>query len=560
VSHIQLGVLFILGIGAFGGMLGASLFQRIRIPQVVGYIAIGLILGQSGFHIVQASDISSLAPFNLFALGLIGFLVGGELQADNFRKYKKQLFAILMGEGMAAFLLVGVSTGLVVWLAADSLHAALAAGIVFGAIASATDPVSTINVLWEYRARGALTSTLIMIVALDDALAMTLYGLGTSVAGMLTGGASSIGRAGLKVGIELAGAVVMGFLMGLLLDLILRRTRQKEKTLVVSVGSILLTIGIAAAVRMDVILATMTLGVTLCNMAPRRSKELFSLIKSLSNPIYVIFFVLVGARLNVLQMPPWVWGIVIVYVLGSSLGKMSGTWWGARHTGAPPEIRKYGGLGLFAQGGVAVGLSIMASQHLGYIPVTDQLSLGDTIVFGVTATTLILQIVGPPMVKLAIKLSGEIGRNVTEEDIISLWTVKDAMDKETFHIREHDPLSRIFEIISMHDATSYPVVDRDDKIVGIITLEGLQNLLANQESWDWLVVADVMIPAAEKIHAATPLKDAIALMEQLRFDLIPVVRSESDDRVAGILDMRKLKRLVREEVYRRQKQRSGANA
>jgi CBS domain-containing protein len=382
---------------------------------------------------------------------------------------------------------------------------------------------------------------------------MTLYGLGTSIAELLTAGTSSIGRAAMKVGIELVGAVVMGLLMGLLLDLILRRTRQKEKALVVSVGSILLTIGIAAAVHMDVILATMTLGVTLCNMAPRRSKEIFSLIKSLSNPIYVIFFVLVGARLNVSQMPLWIWGIVTVYVLGRSAGKIAGTWWGARHTNAAPEIRKYGGLGLFAQGGVAVGLSIMASQHLGNIPVTDQMSLGDMIVFGVTATTLILQIVGPSMVKLAIRLSGEIGRNVTEEDIISLWTAKDAMDKETFYFREHDPLSRIFEVISKHDATSYSVVNRDDKIIGIITLESLQNLLANQESWDWLVVADVMIPAAEKINVATPLKDAIALMEQLKFDRIPVVKSAQDDRAAGILDIRKLKRRIGEEVYRRQK-------
>jgi CBS domain-containing protein len=222
-------------------------------------------------------------------------------------------------------------------------------------------------------------------------------------------------------------------------------------------------------------------------------------------------------------------------------------------TNAAPEIRKYGGIGLFAQGGVAVGLSIMASQHLGNIPVTDQMSLGDMIVFSVTATTLILQIVGPPMVKLAIKLSGEIGRNVTEEDIISMWTAKDAMDKEPIYFHEHDPLSRIFEVISKHDATSYSVVDHDDRIVGIITLEGLQNLLANQESWDWLVVADIMIPAAEKINVDTPLKDAIALMEQLKFDRIPVVRSARDDRAAGILDIRKLKRRIGEEVYRRQK-------
>ena len=165
MGDIDLSVLFILGIGAFGGILGASLFQHFRIPQVVGYIAIGLIIGQSGIGLVRPEDIVSLRLFNLFALGLIGFLVGGELKADTLKRYKKQFFAILLGEGLGAFFLVGILTGLALWLFTHNVPISIAVGIVFGAIASATDPASTIDVLWEYRARGALTTTLIAIVA-----------------------------------------------------------------------------------------------------------------------------------------------------------------------------------------------------------------------------------------------------------------------------------------------------------------------------------------------------------------------------------------------------------
>lgn len=551
MENIDLGVLFILGIGAFGGILGASLFQRFRIPQVVGYIAIGLLIGQSGLHLVTHDDIVTLRLFNLFALGLIGFLVGGELRADTLRKYKKQLFAILLGEGLGAFFLVGISTGLAVWLFTHNSITALAAGIVLGAIASATDPASTIDVLWEYRARGVLTTALIAIVALDDALAMTLYGLGTSAAQILTGGSVTIRESLMQVGIELFGAVLLGFLMGVLLNVIFRWMRQKEKTLGISLGVILVVIGIAVATEMDVILATMTLGVTLCNLAPRRSRELFSLTRSFSSPIYVIFFVLVGARLNVAQMPLWLWGIVGLYVVGRSLGKMGGAWWGARLTGAAREVRRYSGLGLFAQGGIAVGLSITASQHLGDIPVTPGMALGDMVIFTVTATTLIVQLLGPPMVKLAVKLSNEIGRNVTEEDILAEWTVREAMDKEAVLIKEQDSVNSVMRIFSELDSTSYPVVDRDDKIVGILTMEKFKDILFNQDTWNWLVASDIMIPATEKVYALTSLKDAVELMEQLRFEQIPVVRSSRDDRAVGVLDMRRVKKLLGEEVFRR---------
>ncbi len=554
MGNIDFGILFILGLGATGGILGASLFQRFRIPQVVGYIAIGILIGQSGLGIVTHHDILALRSFNLFALGLIGFLVGGEIHFETLRRYRKQFSALLLGEGLGAFFLVALPTALVVWLYTHNLSTAGAAGIVFGAIASATDPASTLDVLWEYRARGLLTTTLVAIVALDDALAMTLYGLGTSTAELLVGGKAAVGLAVLMVGVELIGAVILGVLLGLALNFVFRWMRQREKTLAISLGVILLAIGTAAALKMDIILATMALGVTLRNLAPRRSKEIFSLARNFSNPIYVIFFVLVGARLSIAQMPPWLWGLIVLYVIGRSLGKVAGAYLGARWADADRVIQRNCGLGLFAQGGVAVGLSIMASHHLGDIPVTPQMSLGDMIVFVVTATTLIVQLLGPSLVKVAIKAAGEIDRNVTEEDVLALWTVKDAMEKEPVFIRENDPLNKVVEIFSANDAASYPVVDRDEKISGILTLERLKDVLADQETWDWLVAGDIMIPAAETVQASTPLKDAFELMEQLRFEQIPVTRSGRDDRAAGVLDLRRVKRLLNEEVLRRQQE------
>ncbi|KQC16396.1 MAG: hypothetical protein APR56_07600, partial [Methanosaeta sp. SDB] len=425
---------------------------------------------------------------------------------------------------------------------------------VFGAIASATDPASTIDVLWEYRARGALTTTLIAIVALDDALAMTLYGLGTSTAGLLTGGTLSLGEVALKIGVNLLGAVLLGFLLGWLLNFIFRWMRQKEKTLGTALGAILLAIGIAVAAEMDIILATMALGVTLTNLAPRRSKELFSLAQSFSSPIYVVFFVLVGARLDIGGMPLWLWGVVGLYVIGRSLGKIFGAGWGARIMRAPSAVQRYSGMGLFAQGGIAVGLSIMASQHLGGVQFRPGMTLGDMIIFTVTASTLIVQVLGPPLVKLAVKRAGEAGRNVTEEDILSQWTVRDLMDRETRLIREEDPIAEIIRVFSEQDDSSYPVVGPENRMVGIITLERIQNVLANRDTWRWLVASDVMIPVRERITASATLKDALELMEQLGFEQIPVVSDDGRDRAVGVIDRQKLKKRVSEEVWQRQNQ------
>ena len=400
LANIHFGILVLLGVGVLGGALGAWFFQKIRIPQVVGYIAFGILIGKSGLKLLDADDIENLRSFTWFGLGVIGFLVGGELQFATFKKYAKQFVQILLWEGITAFVLVGVGVFGLVYLVTNSLNASLAAGVVLGAIASATDPASTVEVLWENRAKGVLTTTIIAIVALDDALAMTLYGIGTSCAEMLIGQGSSVAAEIGKISVELAGSIVFGLVGGGIMVLFLRYVhQQKERMLAITIGMLLCIIGLANALHLDVILVTMTMGLLLVNAVPHRSEELFKLVRSFSGPIYVMFFVLVGARLGFANMPAWLWAIVALYVIARSAGKMFGCFMGAKLSGADEVVRKYSGMGIFAQGGVAIGLSIMASQHLGNIMVTDTLSLGEVIVSSVTATTMIVQIIGPAMVK-----------------------------------------------------------------------------------------------------------------------------------------------------------------
>lgn len=545
-----MGLLTIIGLCVLGGVLGAWGFQKLRVPQVVGYIVIGVLIGESGFRLVQQADILALRPFNMFALGLIGFLVGGELHGSIFKKYGKQFTAILLGEGLAAFFLVGFSTALIVYAVSHNAGLALAAGMVFGAIASATDPASTIDVLWEYRTAGVLTTAIIAIVALDDALAMTLYALGTSTAQMLTSGGADFGGELLKVGIELFGSVLLGLLAGVGLNLILRFLPKKQR-LGLALGVILLTISAAVVLKMDVILATMSVGILLANIAPRRSKELFEVIRSFSSPIYILFFVLVGARLGVRNMPSWIWMLVAAYVAMRSLGKWVGSFWGGRLSKAEDPVCRYMGLSLFAQGGVAVGLSIVASQHLQHIQIVEGMSMGDMIIFTVTATTLVVQLIGPPCTKLAVRLAGEIDRNITDEDVIADLTVADVINPDIKPIPEDLPLSVVLGLFTQYDAQVFPVISAEDKIVGVLTFESLKVLLGDSNSWQWLVAGDVMEEVDEKTTLPAKLADVLDDMNRMQLDALPVTSGDGSETAVGVLDMRFARRRIREELIRR---------
>jgi CBS domain-containing protein len=287
------------------------------------------------------------------------------------------------------------------------------------------------------------------------------------------------------------------------------------------------------------------------NMLPNRSASLFDSVRSFSTPIYVLFFVLAGARLSITQMPGWLWGIVIIYVIGRSIGKVLGSYIGARWTGSEPVVRRYLGLGLFAQGGVAIGLSIMASHYLAGVTISENMTLGDVVIFGIAATTLIVQLFGPPMVKVALKLSGESGRNVTREDVIDSWTAGDVMETDVITVQESDPIAKAAQMFVKHDYLVYPVVDRHHRMAGVLPLQGLKDVLSNPDSWTWLLVSDIMRPVQQKVFSSSNLKEILDQMIELNIDQIPVVAPGNGDVPVGLLDRAKVRERIDIEVFRR---------
>jgi CBS domain-containing protein len=177
--------------------------------------------------------------------------------------------------------------------------------------------------------------------------------------------------------------------------------------------------------------------------------------------------------------------------------------------------------------------------------------LGDVIIFGIAATTLIVQLFGPPMVKLALKLSGEAGRNVTRDDVIESWTVADVMDTEVVSLRENDLIAKAAQTFVRHDYLVYPVLDKKDQIIGILSLEALKDVLSNPDAWHWLLVSDVMRPIEQKVFSRSPLKEVLNRMNELNIDQIPVLKYGNGDVPIGLLDRAKVNERIDIEVFRR---------
>ena len=541
----ELNIILLIGIAVFVGTVGAKIFQRLRIPQIVGYIVIGIILGPL-LKVISPAVIESLEFFNLFALGIIGFLIGGELKHGTFVKFGKQVFSILLFEGLPAFLLVPcLSFGVMLFF--SEWQTAIAVSVIFGAICAATDPASTTNVLWEYKTRGPITTMLTAIVALDDALALVLYIMSVGIAGFITGHQETGPVKMLFHSLyEIGGSLAMGIVIGLVLRWIIEHITDGEKILLFTISTIILTIGLAQTFGLDVILSSMALGVTLINAAPRRSLKSFELVRKFSPPIYVLFFVIIGARLNISVMNTQIWLLIAAYVIGSIIGKTAGSYWGAVYSNATTTVKKCLGFCLYQQGTIAIALLLMASTRF-------EGEVRDIMLSVIIVGVFILQLIGPVCVKLALKKAGEVGMNITEEDLIAAYSVSDVMDTKAPVIASGMSLSQVIQLVSTTDSFYYAVIDTDNNLVGAITLDGIRNTFTTLELNDWLVALDITEPIIAKTTAGVALSEAFVRSRKLNIEYIPVTESAESNNFIGLLDCPAVRRSLSAEVLSRQK-------
>ena len=394
-------LLLLLGIAVAVGFGSGKLFQKLRLPQVVGYLIAGILLGSSFLRLYKPQLLDQLTDMTTFALGLIGFIIGSELRLGTLRRLGKSIFFILFFEALGAFLLVT--------LGVFAFTGKLYLGLIFGALGSATAPAATVGVLWEYKSRGQLTSTLLAIVGLDDAMALILYGFAISISKTLF---ANVGMSVVNIALKPVGEILLslavGAVLGLVLSSLARRMRNKGETLVLSLAAILLCSGLARTWGLSLILSNMAMGFALANLAPFGGRRTYSVVQSFVPPVYVLFFVLIGARLQIGLLPQM--GVLgLIYLVSRALGKMLGARLGAQASGAAQVVRRYLGICLISQAGVAVGLAIDVYREFFQLGDVGA-QVGIMVLTVITATTFVLELAGPPCVRWAVVKAEEAGK------------------------------------------------------------------------------------------------------------------------------------------------------
>ncbi|MDP8239713.1 MAG: cation:proton antiporter [Candidatus Hatepunaea meridiana] len=393
---IYMDLLLLIGLTLLLGQVGARLLRLIKIPQVVGYILMGVLLGKSVLDWIQPETLTAVTSI---ALGLIGYTIGTQLQLSQLKKMGKSILIISFLEAFSAFLLVAVA----IWLLTGKVYV----GLIFGALACATAPAATVDVLEEYRCRGPFTTMVYAVVGIDDGIALIIYGIASSFAKMLYQPEVDVG---LLVSLlepvrELGGSIVLGIILGYIFSRLLQYFKLPGERLSVTLAIVFAGCGLAQQFHLSLIMTNMVIGLMVGNLVPRDTRRLNEIITGFTPPVYILFFALVGSRLDVKLLP--IMGLLgIVYIVARAIGKFGGSYLGARISNAPDTVRKYLGLALFSQAGVAIGLAIAASSDFAaHGP--EGAAFGNLIINTITATTFVVQLIGPSFTKMAVFKAGE---------------------------------------------------------------------------------------------------------------------------------------------------------
>ena len=408
-------ILFSLSIALFAGLLLSRLAKLVQLPAVTAYLVAGILIGPFclgafgieglGFTHLDI-DTKKFSIISDVALGFIAFSIGNEFRLSELKHIGKK--ATIIGIFQAVFTTIVVDAALIGlhFILGDKFP--LEAAIILGAVASATAPAATLMVVKQYKAKGPVTSTLLPVVALDDAVGLVLFSISFGIANALYMGKPDMVSIIVEPILEVVVSIGLGALMGLIFTFIERFFHSRSKRLSVSVAFVFVTVAISTLnfhigpvhVTFSPLLSCMMLGTIFCNICDFAS-ELMDRLDRWTGPIFILFFVLSGAEL---EMTVFADGIVIliggVYIITRCLGKYFGARISADISHAESNVKKYLGITLFPQAGVALGMAMKASAFGG--------SIGHLVANITLFSVLIYELVGPFLTKISLQKAGEI--------------------------------------------------------------------------------------------------------------------------------------------------------
>ena len=374
---------------AIGGILLLGLAtdflgRRTFLPRVTLLLAFGIIVGDEVLGIIPTSVNSRFEMITVVALMMIGFLLGGKLTLKSIRNTGRQIAWISISAALG--------TTMVVTLALLAVGVPREIAILLGCIAAATAPAATVDTVLESGSNSLFSRLLLAIVAIDDVWALLLFSLGLSLTS-LASGTQGIFVSLLDVSYEIGGALLLGSLIGLPAAYLTGRLKPGRPMLTEALGLVFICGGAAIWLDVSFLVATMAMGTVVTNLA-RHHEYPFHEIENIEWPFMVVFFMLAGASLDI-SMLAGLGAVGTVYLLSRATGKLLGAWIGARASHADKEVRRWMGLAMMPQAGVAIGMALLAASRF---PEHRQ-----TILSLVIGTTVFFELVGPVFTRMALR-------------------------------------------------------------------------------------------------------------------------------------------------------------
>ena len=405
--------LFSLSISLLVGLMLSRVAKLIKLPAVTAYLIAGIIVGPyllgafgvPGLGFTSMHDVESYSIICDVALGFIAFSIGNEFRVSQLKKIGKQATIVGIFQAVVTTLIVDAALIGLHFIIGDKLP--LPAAITLGAIAAATAPAATLMVVKQYKAKGPLTDILLPVVALDDAVGLMLFAVSFGVAKALQAGPLDAISIIVEPLLEVILSLVLGAIMGLLFTFCERFFHSRSKRMAMSVTFVFLTIALSMMkfniggvhIGFSSLLVCMMLGTVFCNICDF-SEELMDRIDRWTAPIFILFFVLSGAELELSVFSDiTVVAIGLVYIAFRSIGKCTGAFASAKISGCDDNIVKYLGITLLPQAGVALGMA-MKSAELG----SEGAIVANITLFAV----LVYEIVGPMLTKMSLLKAGDI--------------------------------------------------------------------------------------------------------------------------------------------------------
>jgi Kef-type K+ transport system membrane component KefB len=381
------------GLILMAALLAGHLAQLARVPEVTGYLLVGVLIGPSALDLISHENITTLGFLSDVALGLILFNIGSIFEASNFIRVGPGVVRITLWEATLAFALVCLV------LLASGMSAPVA--LLLGVVAMETAPATTLMVLNEYDAKGPMTDRLLALVALNNMYVLVMFGLVTAGLSLVESAGEGWLFAGYRAMHGLMwttlGSVALGALIGLLMDLWASRARESGEAMILSIGAVLIAVGASRWLGLSPLISTLALGATVAN-ASRQGDRLLHALGRADPPLYAAFFVLAGAELvpgSVLSL-----GVIgIGYTLARTVGKIVGARIGLRGQDVPDAVRTQIGYCLVSSSSLAVGLTIQIR--------TAFPAYAATVTGIVLAAVVIFEVVGPLLTRRALIVTGE---------------------------------------------------------------------------------------------------------------------------------------------------------